>query len=129
VLVKPRQPLEDLDARLTQAALGAEPYLTRAEFAASYGADAADLARVKEFARQHHLKVVESSAARRTVRLAGRAADFNAAFAIQLEHSRLPDGTLFRGYAGPISLPPDLQGIIQGVFGLDDRPVARRDSG
>ena len=129
VIVKPRQPLEDLEARLSQAARGEQPYLSREEFAATYGADAADLAKVEEFARQHRLKVIESSPDRRTVRLAGRAADINTAFGIQLVHYRLPDGTIFRSYAGPISVPMELHGVVQGVFGLDDRPVARRGSG
>jgi len=40
---------------------------------------------------------------------------------------RLPDGSTFRGFEGEISVPTDLQGIVQGVFGLDTRPVARRD--
>ncbi len=123
VIVRPRQPLPDLDARLSQS----QPYLSREEFAAAYGADAADLAKVEDFARKHGLEVVESSPARRTVRLAGRAADMNTAFGVALAHYQLPDGSTFRGFEGEISVPTDLQGIVQGVFGLDTRPVARRD--
>ena len=124
MVVKPRTPLEDLDARLGQG----QPALSREEFAATYGADPADLAKVEAFAGQHRLKVEESSAARRTVRLSGRAADLNRAFGVQLIHSRLPDGSPFRGYTGTITVPKDIEGIVQGVFGLDDRPVARRRS-
>ena len=124
VIVRPRRPLEDLDARLSQA----QPYLSREEFAATYGADPADLARVEAFAREHRLEVVESSAARRTVRLAGRAAEVANAFGVQLVREQLPDGSIVRGYEGEISLPSELQDVVQGVFGLDTRPIARRPS-
>jgi len=123
VIVRPKRPLEDLDARLGQA----QPYLTREEFAATYGAEPADLAKVETFAKQHGLKVIESSPARRTVRLAGRAADVANAFGVRFVPKQSPDGTPFRGYEGEISLPAELQDVVQGVFGLDTRPVARRD--
>src|SRR5260370_27157277 len=114
VIVRPKRSLEDLDARLGQA----QPYLSREEFAATYGADAQDLAKVEGFAREHALEVVESSAARRTLRLAGRALDIAQAFGVQLFQEQLPDGTTVRGYEGEISLPPELKDVIQGVFGL-----------
>jgi kumamolisin len=121
VIVRPRRPLEDLDARLGQG----QPYLTREEFAASYGADPHDLAKVESFATEHGLEVVESSAARRTVRLVGRALDIAQAFGVQLFQERLSDGTTVRGYEGEISLPPELKDVVQGVFGLDTHPIAR----
>jgi kumamolisin len=123
VIVHPRRPLEDLDARLGQG----QPYLTREEFAASYGADPADLAKVEAFAHKHGLNVVESSEARRTVRLAGRAADVARAFGVQFVNEQLPDGGTVRAYEGEISLPPELKDVVQGVFGLDTHPIARRD--
>ena len=125
--VRPRRPLAELDARLRQLPPGEQPYLSRAEFAATYGADAADLASVEDFVRQYGLRVVESSPARRTVRLAGRATDINNAFGVELVQYRFTDGTMFHGYDGEISVRADLQGIVQGVFGLDTRPIARRD--
>ncbi|HEX6818723.1 MAG TPA: protease pro-enzyme activation domain-containing protein, partial [Ktedonobacterales bacterium] len=44
--------------------------LSRDEFAARFGADPADIARVEQFAREHRLSVVESSIPRRLVVLA-----------------------------------------------------------
>jgi kumamolisin len=128
VTVRPRRPLEDLDRRLDRATPGEQPYLSREEFAATYGADGADLAKVEAFAREHGLEVVESSPARRTVRLAGRAADMNRAFGVELMQYQFPDASTFRGFEGEIWLPADLQGVVQGVFGLDDHPIARRDA-
>jgi kumamolisin len=118
VTVRPRRPLDELEARLNQP--GAAP-LSREEYAASYGGDPSDVAKVEAFARQHGLEIVESSPARRTVRLAGKAADIATAWGVQL----IQDGE-FRGYTGAIQIPSELQGIVEGVFGLDTHPVARR---
>jgi kumamolisin len=117
VMLKPRRPLEELEARLNQPGAAV---LSREEFAASYGADPADVAKVEAFARQHTLEVVESSPARRTVRLAGTAKDISAALGVQF----FQDGR-FRGYTGEVQTPPELQGIVENVFGLDSHPVAR----
>ncbi len=117
VVIKPRRPLAELEARLDQP-------MSREEFAASYGADPEQLAKVAEFARAHHLRVVESSAPRRTVRLAGRAADMSAAFGVRLLRSRSEDGTEYRVPDGEVQLPAELAPIVEGVFGLDTRPIA-----
>jgi kumamolisin len=117
MLVRPRRPLQELNAQL-------EHPLTREEFAAKYGADAADLHRVSAFAGQHGLEVVEASPARRTVLVAGRATDVARAFGIQFQNQRAGDGTVYRTPDRPAQLPPELQGIVEGVFGLDTRRVA-----
>jgi kumamolisin len=117
VIVKPRHPLGELEARLDKP-------MSREEFAASYGADPDDLANVERFAREHGLDVIESSQPRRTVRLGGRAADVAGAFGVSLQRRRLPDGTEFRAADGPVQIPSDLEGTVEGVFGLDTRPVA-----
>jgi kumamolisin len=99
-------------------------YLTRRELARQQGADPKDISTVKAFAKRHGLKVVKADAARRSVVLAGTAGAFSTAFGTTLqryEHS----GKTFRGRTGELTVPADLEGIIEGVFGLDDRPQAR----
>ncbi|HEY4066759.1 MAG TPA: S53 family peptidase, partial [Burkholderiaceae bacterium] len=98
-------------------------YLTRDEFAASHGADAKDLAAVEAFAQAHGLVVVESSAARCSVVLAGNAASLAAAFGVELKRYEHAGGS-YRGRTGSITLPAELADVVQGVFGLDDRPAA-----
>jgi kumamolisin len=126
VLVRPRQSLQDLEAQLSQAAPGAPPAMSREEFAATYGADPVDLAGVEAFARAHGLEVVESSQARRGISLRGTTAAFSEAFGVKIRRYRDASGRTFRAPDGPIYVPTELAGVVQGVFGFDDRPAARR---
>jgi kumamolisin len=99
-------------------------YLTREEYAASHGAGAADIKKVEAFAHAHDLVVVERSAARRSVFLSGTAANFAAAFGTTIEQFE-HDGGTYRGRTGPLTVPAELADIVEGVFGIDDRPVAK----
>jgi kumamolisin len=98
-------------------------YLTREEFAASHGADAVDLAAIAAFAVAHKLAVVESDAARRSVVLSGTTQAMNDAFGVNLQQYEHAGGS-YRGRTGALSVPGDLAGVVEGVFGLDDRPAA-----
>jgi kumamolisin len=119
VVVRARQSLDALNARLDRP-------MSREEFAASYAANSTDLGTVADFASEHHLTVIESNSARRTVRLRGRAEDLARAFGVVLERYRGPDRREYRAPTGDVQLPRPLREVVQGVFGLDTRPVARR---
>jgi kumamolisin len=99
-------------------------YLTRTEFAATYGASSEDLAAIRAFASDRGLRVVLEHPARRSVQLAGTAAEVSAAFGVELAHYEYPGGS-YRGRVGAVRLPAELVGIVEGVFGLDNRPQAR----
>ncbi len=100
-------------------------YMTRTEFAAQHGASAADLAKVAAFAQTYHLTVDDSNSDRRSVLLSGTAADFEQAFGVTLKSYNLGGTITYRGRSGQIFIPAELDGIIVGVFGLDNRPFAR----
>jgi len=102
---------------------GQRKYLTREQFAAAHGADEHDVASVAAFAKAHGLAVIESDAARRSVVLAGDTQAMNTAFGVQLQQFEHASGT-YRGRTGAISVPGELAGVVEGVFGLDDRPAA-----
>ena len=68
--------------------------------------------------------VVETNAARRSVFLSDRAADFATAFGTTITPFEHDSGT-YRGRTGSLTVPADLVAIIEGVFGIDDRPVAQ----
>ena len=99
-------------------------YLTHEEFAVQHGADPADFLRLEEFARQFDLKEIDRNAGQRTMRLAGTVRAMQAAFGVKLEPAVLGELT-FRHRAGPIQLPAEIAPLVEGVFGLDDRPVVR----
>ena len=98
-------------------------FLSREEFAKEHAADPADLAKVRKFAAAHGLIVAQEHAARRTVVLSGTVAQFNNAFSIQLQQFAYSGGT-YRGRTGAIQLPQELDGIVEAVMGLDNRPQA-----
>lgn len=97
--------------------------LSREEFAAEYGASPADAERVEEFAQQHDLTVVSVDLARRSIVLSGAIANMNEAFATQLKLYQSERG-VYRGRTGELYIPVELQDIVVGVFGLDNRPQA-----
>jgi kumamolisin len=125
VVVRPadRQGLRERMQRLAQGQ-GASARLSRAEFARRHGAHRADLDAVRDFAEAHGLAVVEEHSARRTVVLAGTVAQFNDAFGVELQHYSHPTGT-YRGRTGPVHIPAELDGLVEAVLGLDNRPQAR----
>jgi kumamolisin len=103
---------------------GEQTHLTRKEFEAAHGASHDDLVAVQKFAHEHGLGVVEVSPARRSVVLSGSAGAMSAAFGVTLEKHETPHG-MFRGRKGSLFVPAELGPIVEGVFGLDDRPAAR----
>jgi kumamolisin len=98
--------------------------LSRKQFEQAHGADPQSIARVEAFAHDHKLKVKETSAARRTVILSGPVKAMDEAFGVQLKEYEHPSGR-YRGRTGPVQLPSDLHDIVEGVFGLDNRPQAK----
>jgi len=112
--------LDELGAKLPHE----RQYLAREAFASAHGAAAADVQQVVRFARQHGLRVVGQHLGARTIHLSGTIASFSRAFQVPLliyGHAR----GLYRGRTGPVQVPLALDGIVQGVFGLDSRPVAK----
>jgi kumamolisin len=98
--------------------------LSREEFEKEHGADPASIALVESFAREHGLTVKETSAPRRTVILSGTVAAMNEAFGVQLKKYQHQGGE-YRGRTGAVHLPQDLQSVVEGVFGLDNRSQAK----
>ena len=113
-----------LSEHVRSLAAGQRQPLGREAFAERFGASVDDLAKVEQFARQHGLAVVETSPARRSVVLSGTVSQLSSAFGVGLELYAHPAGGSFRGREGPILVPDQLQGVVEGVFGLDDRPQA-----
>jgi kumamolisin len=118
-----RQGLKHTVERLAGGDRSSGP-LAREEFERRFGADPADLAAVRAFAANHGLSVIHEHAGRRTVTLAGTVAQLEIAFGVKLQRFEHPSGH-YRGRQGYIELPAELDGIIQAVLGLDNRPQAK----
>jgi kumamolisin len=113
--------------------------LSNDEFAASYGASDEDIRQVTDFATSHGLTVVDTHAARRSVIVSGTVKQLSKAFAVKLskyqheitrgrghEHSQTET---YRGRDGYIHVPRELVDIVDGVFGLDNRSIVKRNGG
>lgn len=121
-------------------------YLSGEEFAERYGADLEDLELVANFLREQGLTVVEKNSSQRTVIASGTVASLRKAFAVDLnryeaddiverlrrplrpgeEAPAKPGKTVYIGYEGHVHVPQSLAGVIEAVFGLDRRRLARR---
>jgi len=102
------------------------PAMDLQTFATRYSADADDAARVKDELEKLGLHVYDVSLATRSMHARGTVQQLNTAFQITLGTYESNDQGQFRGREGSISIPAPLNGIVTGVFGLDDRRMARR---
>jgi kumamolisin len=99
--------------------------LTRKELSQKYGASEQDIQAVTSAFEKYGLKVEEADAARRTVRVSGPVAAMENAFMVKLFNYAHERGN-YRGRVGHVHVPDEIKdGIVQGVFGLDNRRVAR----
>ena len=109
---------------LPEAGTG-EP-LTRQQLARDYGADPQTITTVTAVLARYGLTVEESSPLTRSLRVSGTVAQFERAFLPALSVYRHPEQGEFRGRDGQLQIPAELEGLVTGVFGLDERRVARR---
>jgi kumamolisin len=87
-------------------------------------ADQADADAVRAFANQVGLDVVSVNLPARSVRLRGDVATMNTAFGVNLGHYEHESGS-YRGREASIYVPPELDGPVIAVLGLDNRPQAQ----
>lgn len=122
IVLRSRKPKPDQETLEQVVARGGR--LTRAQLAARYGADPQDVKQVERFARASGLTVSEVNWGARTLNVSGTAESFHKAFRVELVHFKHLGG-MHRGYKGVVSVPTEMEGVIQDVLGLDNRPHAR----
>jgi len=98
-------------------------YMSPKSYDDQFGASASDLDQVRSFAREHGLREVGQISGNRILQFAGSAEQMSRAFGTQLWRYQFPGGE-YRGREGTLSVPNNILPIIQGVFGLDNRPQA-----
>ncbi|MDR3715140.1 MAG: S53 family peptidase [Puia sp.] len=121
VKLKAGKPLPDL---LNPAVQKEFKPLSRETFAEQYGASSSDVAELVAYAQHAGLTVAKIEASKRTVTLRGTIAQMEKAFQVRLSQYKDSTGCEFRGRQGEIRIPAELEGIVEGVFGLDTRPIA-----
>ena len=102
-------------------------FMTREEMGATYGASQADIDTVRKTFKGYGLTCTKSDARGDAERGAfrGTVAAMEKAFGVQLFNYDHPDGA-YRGRVEYVQIPAELKGIVEGVFGLDNRRVLRR---
>jgi kumamolisin len=103
--------------------------LTPQELTEKFGARQEDADKVAKVLKKFGLKVGEVSPETRSIQVSGTAAAMEAAFKPGLVMMRSPTEGEYRGRQGTLSIPAELEGIVRGVHGLDQRRMARRKAG
>jgi kumamolisin len=100
--------------------------VSRTEYKRRHSSDPDAVKRVKAFAKEYNLTVEKdpTSALRRTIQLTGTAADMQKAFGVELNQKTI-DGIDYRVREGGIHIPASLEGVVEAVLGLDNRPQAQ----
>jgi kumamolisin len=114
-------------AGVAQSAAVTGEFLSREELTTAAAPDPADVTVVEEYARASGLSVDGHDPVTRRVLLSGPAGAVRRAFGVSLSRYA-HDGGTFRGRTGPVLIPPSLAGVIVGVLGTDNRPMARRQT-
>jgi kumamolisin len=105
--------------------------LSREEFARQHGTDSADLDLIRDVLSRHGIEVTGVDQGARRVTVAGTIAALAETFGASLSMVRsaqpaVPGGQALHRYReGGLRIPAELDGIVQAVLGLDDRPQAR----
>jgi kumamolisin len=99
--------------------------MSREEYEAAHGASQADVDALTSFAAQHGLTVGAVDLGRRSVQLSGTVGAMGDAFGAKLGDYRAMTGVRFHSPEGELTVPAELDGVVTGVFGLDERPQAQ----
>lgn len=101
---------------------------SRVQWADTQGASGDDIAAVVSFANQQQLEVTSVDPGRRAIGLRGTLEAVTAAFEPTLEGLYTPaeGAASYRARSGSLTVPAQLDGIVVGVFGIDDRPQAAK---
>jgi kumamolisin len=97
--------------------------LNHAELEKKYGASEEDFKAISAFAERYNLKVVEKNPLALYVKLSGTLQDLEQAFGASV-YSVTINNHAYRERQGVLTIPASLEGIVEGVFGLDNRPQA-----
>lgn len=123
VMVRPKASDKEIDDTIARIANGERKPVSDAEFNERFSASPEAMARVQKFAADSGLKVDKTDANSGQISLRGTVKEFSSAFGVQIDDYK--NGPIVsREQSGNISVPAEVAGDIQGVFGLDNRRQA-----
>jgi kumamolisin len=101
--------------------------MTPDQVSSQFGASQQDADEVSKVLTKYGLKVESVSLPTRSMRVIGPASAVEAAFKpnMAIVRSARQQGE-YRSRQGPLQIPQELQGVVKGVFGIDERRMARR---
>src|ERR1700751_2130834 len=101
--------------------------MTPDELLLKFGASQKEADEVSSVLKKYGLKIESVSLPTRSMRVTGPASAVEAAFKpnMAIVKSARQEGE-YRGRQGPLQIPLQLKGLIKGVFGIDERKMARR---
>jgi kumamolisin len=101
--------------------------ITEDELEAKFGAKKEDANKVAKTLKKFGFKVESVSLSTQTMRVIGTAAAIEAAFRpdMAIVRSTRQSGE-YRARSGTLQIPKELKGIVAGVYGIDERRMARR---
>ena len=99
--------------------------LSREEIAAKFGVPKKTVQKVERVLQSYGLRVLEVKQCGRSLKVRGSAADIHAAFRPNFAIYEVPGEGQIRARRGALKIPKELDGIITGVFGLDQRRMAK----
>jgi kumamolisin len=103
--------------------------LSSEQFQAKYGANESDAERVARCLKKFGITVDAISLATRSIRATATAKAVEAAFKANMFKVRSPSQEgVYRGRQGTLKVPTEIRGLVKGVFGIDERRMARRKS-
>ncbi|BCG01649.1 kumamolisin (plasmid) [Paraburkholderia sp. PGU19] len=105
-----------------------EKAISREDIARDWGVPSDKVQEVERVLRSYGLQIVDVKQGGRSVRVRGPAAAIIAAFKPDLGIYQVPGQGQIRARHGTLMVPSELADIVEGVFGLDQRRVAKRHS-
>ncbi len=100
--------------------------LSNEEYRKLYKVSTADVAKFRDYAKEHNLSVDVSHAQDGYVKVNGKAIDMQKAFNTKLVQVKHVDtGNLFTAQVEDVKLPHDIANIVDNVTGMDQHPIAK----
>jgi kumamolisin len=112
--------MDRMNARISAGQRGS---VSDAELLQKFGADEKGVSALQKFAGENGLKIAAHDEASSLFRLEGTAQQMEKAFGAHLQEYKNGAGRTFRARSGMIETSADLAPYLEGVFGLDTRPM------